>query len=175
MNFKPQRSKSTSTVALAPSARRMSFEPEPNRVGVLTTGPSCSCHRKLHTHRSPDPLTTHAISTKPDATDSAPCLMALVASSCSTKDRPRASRGFKSTAGPKMRTADCCNANGSKARSTTSFTWVVSVLPSNNNRCAPAIEDSRFSSASAAALRLVAVSNVCLVTARTIENTFDSR
>jgi hypothetical protein len=64
-----------------PSQRSISRDPKPLRAGVTTGGPSSYCQRMCRRRRMSLPATRQAIVTLPASLDSAPYLVAFVASS----------------------------------------------------------------------------------------------
>ena len=102
----PPRSRTTSS-----SSNRL---PKPFCVGGATGGPPLSSQSSCNVPS----CTPHCTLTRPSGHDSAPYLLALVASSCSASDSARACLGETSMAAPEIFT--CAGVNASRARLTTS-------------------------------------------------------
>jgi len=84
-------------------ARSIITEPNPLRVGGITGGPPLSCHSKLSRVSSVSPSTLQFNRTQPSLFESAPYLIAFVASSCSAKPSNTALPVSKVAFGPSTR------------------------------------------------------------------------
>src|ERR671918_2283672 len=82
----------------------ISREPKPRFPGGLTRGPSCSVQTSSTPGdcSGPAAVLVHVTATLPPGALSAPCLAALVASSCSTRQSVTAALGLIRTGGPAL-------------------------------------------------------------------------